>query len=89
VREFELEVKNTGEKPIYLIYIELISDVKLGNTPLVFLWYTEEPNWETSSPKQGQRTHRLNRAKLMCSRFTPVKCRLGSRVFVKKVIRMF
>jgi hypothetical protein len=36
VREFELEVKNTGDKPIYVIYIELITDVKLGNIPLVF-----------------------------------------------------
>jgi hypothetical protein len=36
LREFELEVLNTGDKPIYLIYIELITDVKLGNVPLVF-----------------------------------------------------
>jgi hypothetical protein len=36
VREFELELTNTGDKPIYFIYIELISDVKLGNLPLVF-----------------------------------------------------
>jgi hypothetical protein len=36
VRELELEVVNTGDKPIYLIYMELITDVKLGNVPLVF-----------------------------------------------------
>jgi hypothetical protein len=33
---FELEVINTGEKSIYLIYIELITDVKIGDIPLVF-----------------------------------------------------
>src|SRR5881394_75142 len=31
VREFELEVINTSDKPIYFIYINLITDVKLGN----------------------------------------------------------
>jgi hypothetical protein len=36
VRNFELELINTGDKPIYLIYIEMITDIKLGNTPLVF-----------------------------------------------------
>jgi hypothetical protein len=36
VREFELEVKNTGEKPIYFIYINLLTDVKIGNSPLIF-----------------------------------------------------
>lgn len=36
VEEFELEVKNTGDKPIFFIFIDLITDVKLGNTPLVF-----------------------------------------------------
>ena len=36
-REFELEVTNTGDKPIYFLYINLITDVKLnGTTPLVF-----------------------------------------------------
>src|ERR1043166_8962258 len=29
VRDFELEVKNTGDKPIYFIFIDLITDVKL------------------------------------------------------------
>jgi hypothetical protein len=37
VREFELEVTNTGDKPIYFLYIDLITDVKIGETtPLVF-----------------------------------------------------
>lgn len=36
VREFELEITNTGDKPIYFVYIELITDVNLGNVPLVF-----------------------------------------------------
>ena len=36
VREFELEVINTSDKPIYFIYINLITDVKLGNSPLIF-----------------------------------------------------
>ena len=36
VREFELELTNTSDKPIYFIYIELITDVKIGNEPLVF-----------------------------------------------------
>ena len=35
--EFELEVTNTGDKPIYFLYINLITDVKIGGTtPLVF-----------------------------------------------------
>jgi hypothetical protein len=37
VREFELEVTNTGDKPIYFLYINLITDVKIDETtPLVF-----------------------------------------------------
>src|SRR5882757_4898053 len=36
VEEFELEVKNTGDKPIYFIYISLISDVKLSGGPVIF-----------------------------------------------------
>ncbi len=36
LREFELEVKNTGEKPIYFIYINLITDVELSGGPLIF-----------------------------------------------------
>jgi hypothetical protein len=34
VREFELEVTNTGDKPIYFLYIDLISDVKVEGTRL-------------------------------------------------------
>ena len=29
VREFELEVTNTGDKPIYFLFLDLIADVKL------------------------------------------------------------
>ncbi|MBA2704605.1 MAG: hypothetical protein H0U60_12240 [Blastocatellia bacterium] len=36
VREFELELTNTGDKPIYFAFIDLITDVKIGGTPLVF-----------------------------------------------------
>lgn len=36
VRDFELEVTNTGDKPIYYLYINLITDVKIGESPLVF-----------------------------------------------------
>src|SRR5215213_5891278 len=40
VREFEIEVTNTGDKPIYYLYIDLISDVTVegipGGTPFVF-----------------------------------------------------
>jgi hypothetical protein len=36
VREFELELTNTGEKPIYYVFLDLISDVKMGGRPLVF-----------------------------------------------------
>jgi hypothetical protein len=36
VREFELEVTNTGEKPIYYLYLDLVTDVKVGGRPLVF-----------------------------------------------------
>jgi len=36
VREFELEVTNTGDKPIYFLYLTLITDVKVGGSPLVF-----------------------------------------------------
>lgn len=37
VREFELEVTNTGDKPIYFLYIHLITDVKFGTKPLMFI----------------------------------------------------
>ncbi len=36
LREFELEVKNTGEKPIYFLFLDLITDVKVGGDRLVF-----------------------------------------------------
>jgi hypothetical protein len=36
VEEFELEVKNVGEKPIYLIFIDLVTDVRVGGDRLVF-----------------------------------------------------
>jgi len=36
VEEFELEVKNVGEKPIYFIYINLLTDVKIGGSTLIF-----------------------------------------------------
>jgi len=36
VREFELEVTNTGEKPIYYLYLDLVTDVKMAGRPLVF-----------------------------------------------------
>jgi hypothetical protein len=36
VREFELEVTNTGERSIYFLDIDLVTDVKVGGAPLVF-----------------------------------------------------
>ena len=36
VREFELEVTNTSDKPIYFIYLNLVTDVKLSGGPLMF-----------------------------------------------------
>jgi hypothetical protein len=36
VSEFELEVTNTGDKPIYFLYIMLTSDVKQNGYPMVF-----------------------------------------------------
>ena len=36
VREFELEVTNISDKPICFLYIDLISDVKMAETRLVF-----------------------------------------------------
>jgi hypothetical protein len=36
VEEFELEVVNTSDKPIYFLHLMLTSDVKIGNSPLVF-----------------------------------------------------
>ena len=36
VREFELEVTNIGDKPIFFIYLTLITDVKLSDGPLMF-----------------------------------------------------
>jgi hypothetical protein len=35
-REFELEVTNTGDKPIYFLFIDLVTDVKIGQSPLIF-----------------------------------------------------
>jgi hypothetical protein len=34
--EFELELTNTGDKPIYFLYLTLITDVKVGGERLVF-----------------------------------------------------
>lgn len=34
--EFELELTNTGEKPIYFFYLTLITDVRVGGQRLVF-----------------------------------------------------
>src|SRR6266581_1319717 len=36
VREFELEVTNSGDKPIYFLFLDLITDVKVGRSPLMF-----------------------------------------------------
>lgn len=36
VREFELELTNTGDKPIYYVFVDLITDVKMSGKPLVF-----------------------------------------------------
>ncbi len=36
VREFELELTNTGDKPIYYVFLDLITDVKMGGRPLIF-----------------------------------------------------
>jgi hypothetical protein len=36
LREFELELTNTGDKSIYFLFLDLITDVKLGGDPLVF-----------------------------------------------------
>ena len=36
VSEFELELTNTGDKPIYFIYLMITSDVQLGGNPAVF-----------------------------------------------------
>lgn len=36
IGEFELELTNTGNKPIYFVYITLVSDVEYGGTRLVF-----------------------------------------------------
>ena len=36
VRELELEVTNTGDKPIYFLFLDLITDVRVGGDRLVF-----------------------------------------------------
>jgi hypothetical protein len=36
IGQFELELTNTGDKPIYFVYITLVSDVESGGTPMVF-----------------------------------------------------
>ena len=36
IGEFELELTNTGDKPIYFVYITLVSDVEYGGTSMVF-----------------------------------------------------
>jgi hypothetical protein len=36
LREFELEVTNISDRPIFFIYINLITDVKLADGPLIF-----------------------------------------------------
>src|SRR5689334_20205082 len=40
VREFELEVTNTGDRPIYFLYMLLVlPDTIVGGNPLVFPFY--------------------------------------------------
>jgi hypothetical protein len=34
--EFELELTNTGDKPIYFLYLTLVTDVRIGEERLVF-----------------------------------------------------
>lgn len=46
-QDFELEVTNTGEKPIYFLNIELISDVKLDGARLVFGLFYGRPQLGT------------------------------------------
>lgn len=36
VRDFELEITNTSDKPIYYIAIDLVTDVKIDGSPLIF-----------------------------------------------------
>ncbi|SRR5258708_5357810 len=36
LREFEVELTNTGDKPIYFFYLTMISDVNVTGEPLVF-----------------------------------------------------
>lgn len=36
LREFELELTNTGDKPIYFFYLTLVTDVRVGGERLVF-----------------------------------------------------
>jgi hypothetical protein len=36
VRDFELEITNTSDKPIYYISFDLVTDVKTQGTPLIF-----------------------------------------------------
>ncbi len=36
VSEFELELTNTGDKPIYFVYLMLTSDVELNGNPVMF-----------------------------------------------------
>jgi hypothetical protein len=36
VSEFELELTNTGDKPIYFIYLMLVSDVKINGNAMMF-----------------------------------------------------
>jgi hypothetical protein len=36
LNEFELELTNTGNKPIYFLYITMVTDVKVDNSRLVF-----------------------------------------------------
>ena len=35
VREFELELTNTGEKPMYNVFLDLITDVEMDGRPFV------------------------------------------------------
>lgn len=51
--EFELEVTNTGDKPIYFLYINLGTNVKLdGSGPeIMYSVCMAEWNWATLSPK--------------------------------------
>jgi len=88
VSDFELEVTNTGDKPIYYLYLDLITDVKSGTSPLVFaLQYGKAELGDLTSKAQSDDRPILPKESCML-KFHPGQIPAWERVLLKEFIQM-